>query len=89
VHRAWVLEPLTPGADGVKTRTKPVAIVIITLRGTPMAAKELSSWDILREPNRILLQDDYRSGMELLIYLLTWGVEIGLLFVFALTFLRR
>jgi hypothetical protein len=54
-----------------------------------MAAKELSSWDILREPNRIMFEDDYKSGLELLIYLLTWGVEIGLLFVFALTFLRR
>jgi hypothetical protein len=54
-----------------------------------MVAKELSSWDILREPNRILLEDDYKSRMELLIYLLTWGVEIGLLFVVALTFLRR
>lgn len=54
-----------------------------------MAVKELSSWDILREPNRILLEDDYRSRVELLIYLLTWGVEIGLLFVIALTYLRR
>ncbi len=54
-----------------------------------MTAKELSSWDILREPNRILSEDDYKSDLELLIYLLTWGVEIGLLFVFALTFLRR
>jgi hypothetical protein len=58
-------------------------------KGTCMTAKELSSWDILREPNRILLEDDYKSGLELLIYLLTWGVEIGLLFVFALTYLRR
>ena len=54
-----------------------------------MAAKEISSWDILREPNRILSEDDYKSAMELLIYLLTWGVEIGLLFVIALTYLRR
>ena len=54
-----------------------------------MASKELSSWDILREPNRILSEDDYSSWLELLIYLLTWGVEIGLLFVIALTFLRR
>jgi hypothetical protein len=58
-------------------------------KGITMVAKELSSWDILREPNRILLEDDYKSRMELLIYLLTWGVEIGLLFVIALTFLRR
>jgi hypothetical protein len=54
-----------------------------------MAAKDVSSWDILREPNRILYEDDYKSPLELLIYLLTWGVEIGLLFVFALTYLRR
>jgi len=54
-----------------------------------MTAKELTSWDILREPNRIFLEDDYKSRMELLIYLLTWGVEVGLLFVIALTFLRR
>jgi hypothetical protein len=58
-------------------------------KGTSMAAKELSSWDILREPNRILQEDDYSSWLELLIYLLTWGVEIGLLFVIALTYLRR
>jgi hypothetical protein len=54
-----------------------------------MSAKELSSWDILREPNRIFYEEDYKSWLELLIYLLTWGVEIGLLFVLALTFLRR
>lgn len=54
-----------------------------------MSAKEVSSWDILREPNRILDMEDYKSGMELLIFLLTWGVEIGLLFVAGLTFLRR
>jgi hypothetical protein len=63
--------------------------MIIAGKGTPMAAKELSSWDILREPNRILFEDDYKSPLELLIYLLTWGVEVGLLFVIALTFLRR
>jgi len=54
-----------------------------------MAVKEQTSWDILREPNRILYEDDYRSPLELLIYFLTWGVEIGLLFVFALAYLRR
>jgi nitrate/nitrite transporter NarK len=54
-----------------------------------MAVKEQTSWDILREPNRILYEDDYKSWLELLIYFLTWGVEIGLLFVFALTYLRR
>ncbi len=48
----------------------------------------LTSWDILREPNRILLEEDYGSTMELLIYTLTWGVEIGLFFVIALTYLR-
>lgn len=50
---------------------------------------ELSSWDILREPNRILYEDDYSSRMELLIYFLTWAVEIGLFFVIALNYLRR
>ena len=35
-----------------------------------VADKEISSWDILREPNRILLEEDYSSGMEMLIYLL-------------------
>lgn len=54
-----------------------------------MVAKDISSWDILREPNRILHEDDYKSPLELLIFLLTWGVEIGLLFVLALTVLRR
>lgn len=54
-----------------------------------MAAKELTSWDILREPNRILFEDDYKSRLELLIYLLTWGVEIGLLFVIGLTYMHR
>jgi hypothetical protein len=58
-------------------------------KGTAMTDKELSSWDILREPNRILYEDDYKSWLELLIYLLTWGVQIGLLFVVALTYLRR
>ncbi|MEW6659616.1 MAG: hypothetical protein AB1424_13225 [Thermodesulfobacteriota bacterium] len=49
---------------------------------------ELRSWDIVREPNRILLEEDYGSRMELLIYALTWGVEIGLCFVLAVTYLR-
>ena len=52
------------------------------------AQKSLTSWDILRDPNRILLEEDYRSGMELLIYLLTWSVEIGLCLVLAVTYLR-
>ncbi|AEB10178.1 hypothetical protein [Desulfobacca acetoxidans] len=54
-----------------------------------MASKELTSWDILRDPNRILLEEDYGSWLTLLIYLLTWVVEIGLLFVIALDLLRR
>jgi hypothetical protein len=53
-----------------------------------MAEKEISSWDILRDPNRILLEEDYGSKMELLIYTLTWAVEIGLCFVFAISYLR-
>jgi hypothetical protein len=52
------------------------------------AEKPLTSWDIVREPNRILLEEDYGSRMEMLIYLLSWAVEIGLAFVFALTYLR-
>jgi hypothetical protein len=52
------------------------------------AEKEIQSWDILREPNRILLEEDYGSKMELLIYMLTWTVEIGLCFAFAISFLR-
>ena len=52
------------------------------------AEKELKSWDILREPNRIFLEEDYGSKMELLIYTLTWAVEIGLCFVFAISYLR-
>jgi hypothetical protein len=53
-----------------------------------VAEKEIRSWDILREPNRILLEEDYGSKMELLIYTLTWAVEIGLCFVIAITYLR-
>ena len=53
-----------------------------------VAEKELSSWDILRDPNRILLEEDYGSKMELLIYALTWAVEIGLCFVLAIAYLR-
>jgi hypothetical protein len=52
------------------------------------AEKEIRSWDILRDPNRILLEEDYSSKMELLIYLLTWTVEVGLCFVLAITYLR-
>jgi hypothetical protein len=52
------------------------------------AEKQLTSWDIVRGPNRILSEEDYGSKMELLIYALTWGVEIGLCFVLAVTYLR-
>lgn len=47
-----------------------------------------TSWEILKEPNRILLEEDYSSRMELLIYLLTWSVQIGLTFVLAISYLR-
>jgi hypothetical protein len=49
---------------------------------------EQTSWDILREPNRILLEDDYSGLMELLIYLLTFSVEFGLCLVLGMTYLR-
>lgn len=49
----------------------------------------LSSWEILRGPNRILLEEDYSSRMELLIYFLTYAVEVGLAMVLALTYLRH
>jgi hypothetical protein len=48
---------------------------------------EKSSWEILKEPNHILLEEDY-NRMELLIYLLTWSVQIGLTFVLAIQYLR-
>jgi hypothetical protein len=50
-----------------------------------MAGK--TSWEILEEPNQILIDEDYRP-MELLIYLLTWGVEIAMLFTVAIVYLR-
>ncbi len=53
-----------------------------------VADKKISSWDILREPNRILQVEDYGSGLELLIYLLSWAVEIGLCFTLAIAYLR-
>lgn len=49
---------------------------------------EKSSWEILKEPNKILLEEDYKGLMELLIYLLTWSVQIGLTFVLAIQYLR-
>lgn len=48
---------------------------------------EKSSWEILKEPNRILLEEDY-SRMEMVIYLLTFAVEVGLAFVLAIQYLR-
>ena len=53
-----------------------------------VADKEIKSWDILREPNRILLEKDYSSGMELLIYLLSMAVEVGICFTLAIYYLR-
>ena len=53
-----------------------------------VADKEISSWDIVREPNRIIEMDEYGSRLELLICLLTWAVEIGLCFAFAISYLR-
>ncbi len=50
--------------------------------------ENLTSWQILKGPNRILLEADYGSRMEVLIYALTWAVEIGLAFAFAITYLR-
>ena len=52
------------------------------------AEKQLTSWDIVRDPNHILLEEDYGSKMQLVIYGLTWFVEIGLCFVLAITYLR-
>jgi len=48
---------------------------------------EKSSWEILKEPNHILLDEDYRP-MELVIYLLTWSVEIALAFTLAIAYFR-
>jgi hypothetical protein len=50
--------------------------------------KPVTSWDILRDPNRILMDEDYGSRLELLIYFLTWAVEVGLAVTFAITYLR-
>lgn len=48
---------------------------------------EKSSWEILRDPNVILMDEDY-TPMELLIYFLTFAVEIGLAFTLAIVFFR-
>jgi hypothetical protein len=52
-----------------------------------MSVLEKSSWEILEEPNHILLDEDYRP-MEMVIYLLTWSVEIALAFTLAIVYLR-
>jgi hypothetical protein len=62
--------------------------IIFDIRGKEnqiMAAR--TSWEILEEPNKILIDEDYRP-MELVIFLLTWGVEIALLFTVAIVYLR-
>jgi hypothetical protein len=46
-----------------------------------------ASFELLREPNHILLEEDYQP-MELVIYLLTWSVEIALSFTLAIVYLR-
>ena len=46
-----------------------------------------ASFELLKEPNHILLEEDYRP-MELVICLLTWGVEIALAFTVAIAYLR-
>ncbi len=47
-----------------------------------------TSWEILKQPNHIILWEEYKGPMELLIYLLSWGVEIGLAFTVAIIYLR-
>ena len=54
-----------------------------------VADKEMTSWDIVREPNRIIEMDEYGSRLELFICLLTWAVEIGLCFAFAISWGTR
>ena len=46
-----------------------------------------ASFELLREPNHILLEEDYQP-MELVIYLLTWSVEIAVAFTLAIVYLR-
>jgi len=48
---------------------------------------EKTSWEILEAPNHILLDEDYRP-MELVIYVLTFAVQIALTFVVAISYLR-
>jgi hypothetical protein len=47
-----------------------------------------TSWEILEEPNHIILWEDYQGPMELLIYFLSWSVQIGLIFTIAQVYLR-
>ncbi len=46
-----------------------------------------ASFELLKEPNHILLEEDYQPT-ELVIYLLTWGVEIAMAFTLAIVYLR-
>jgi hypothetical protein len=46
-----------------------------------------SSFEMLKEPNHILIDEDYTFS-ELAIFLLTWGVEIALSFTVAIVYLR-
>ncbi|MGQ9688444.1 MAG: hypothetical protein ACUVXF_06605 [Desulfobaccales bacterium] len=48
---------------------------------------ERSSWEILKEPNQILMDEDYRP-MELVIYFLTLTVEVALAFTLAIVYFR-
>jgi hypothetical protein len=48
---------------------------------------EPASFKLLEEPNHILLEEDYQPT-EMVIYLLTWGVEIALAFTLAIVYLR-
>lgn len=50
-------------------------------------SKPVTSWDILKEPNRILLEEDY-SKMEIVIYSLSWLVQIGLVIALSVSYLR-
>jgi hypothetical protein len=52
-----------------------------------MSILEKSSWEILKQPNHILLDEDYRP-MEMVIYLLTWSVEVAMAFTLAIVYLR-
>ena len=47
-----------------------------------------ASFESPKEPNHILLEEDYQPT-ELVICLLTWGVEIGHCFTVAIAYLRR